>query len=198
MRYNKRYQSTLANLRRDTHYFKRSFAQIAPGAFVGNAVYAPYLNSYSFSLGQLPQVSEFTNLFDRYKITHVQLRFFLKIDPSAQTAANASFPKLYFVKDYNDTSTPSNLDELRQHNKCQVRVLNPNRPIIVNIKPAVLSETYRGVATTTYSPKWRQWVDCTHTDVPHYGLKWGIDDFTNTNYKLDIEGKMWFACKDQR
>lgn len=185
-------------MNKDVHFFRRSFAQIAPGAFSGNAAYNPYLNVYSFNLAQLPGVTDFSNLFDRYMITHVQLRFYLKIDPSAQTAATATYPKLYTVKEYDDSSTPTTLDQLREHNKCQVRVLFPNRPVIVNIKPAVLSEVYRGVATTSYTPKWKQWIDMENRDVPHYGLKWGIDDFTNTNYKLDIEGKMWFACKDQR
>lgn len=187
-----------ANRAHDTYYFKRSFAQIAPGAFSGNAAYTPYLNAYSFNLAQLPNVADFTALFDRYMITHIQLRFYLKIDPSAQTASTASYPKLYYVKDYDDASAPGSLDVLREHSRCVQKVLHPNRPVIVNIKPAVLHEVFRTGVLTSYSPKWKQYIDMANTNVEHYGLKWGIDDFTNTNYKLDIEGKMWFQCKDIR
>lgn len=180
----------------DRYFFKRSLQIAAP--FAGNVAYAPLLNGYNFTLGALPDVSDFTNLFDRYMITHVQLRFFLIIDPSAQAAAAATYPKLYFVRDYDDSTAPASLNSLRQHSKCVVRVMNPNRAVTINIKPAITTEVYRSAVATSYSPKWRQWVDMAHTDVPHYGLKWGIDDLTNTNYKVEILGKIWFQCKDQR
>lgn len=186
------------NRNRDVHFFKRSYAQIAPGSFAGNVAYAPYLNAYSFNLAQLPNYTEFSNLFDRYMLTHVQLRFTLKIDPSAQAAASAVYPKLYYVKDYDDSSSPASLDVLREHSRCVQKVLYPNRPVIVNVKPAILQEIYRSGVATTYSPRWKTWIDCNTMDCPHYGLKWGLDDFTNTNMKIDIEGKMWFACKDAR
>lgn len=185
-----------ANLGKDLYYFKRSFQQAAP--FAGAVGYAPLLNAYSFNLAQLPNVADFTSLFDRYMITHVQLAFYLTVEPGAQTAATATYPKLYMIRDYDDSSAPSSLNALREHSKCIVRVMNPNKPVIINIKPAITTEVYRSAVATSYSPKWNQWVDMAHTDVPHYGIKWAIDDLTNTNYKVEILGKMWFRCKDVR
>lgn len=183
------------NRGRDVHYFRRNFNF---GDLPGNAVHAPYLAANTFSFSQLPNVIEFTSLFDRYMITHVQLKFFLTIDPSAQAAASAVYPRMWWVRDYDDSIAPGSLDSLREHAKVSTKILTPNRPVIVNIKPAVLSETYRSALATTYSPKWRTWIDCGATDCPHYGLKYGIDNFTNTNYVLRVEGIMWFACKDTR
>lgn len=169
------------------------------GVIPGNATTgAPVLRGASFALSSLPGVSDFTNLFDMYKITHVQLRFHLQVDPGAQASASAIYPKLWYATDYDDDNAPASLNALREHARCKVRVLNPNRPVVVNIKPAVASLVYRGATTSSYSPKWRQWVDMAQTDVPHYGLKWAVDNLTNTNYTLQIEGKMWFACKDVR
>lgn len=183
------------NVRKDVHYFTRSFAQ---SVISGNVVNAPWVGAYSFSLSQLPGLTDFTTLFDRYKITHVQLKFYLKQDPSAQAAASAIYPKLYSVKDYDDATSPANVDELRQHSKCRIAVLHPNRPVTLNVKPAVLAQAYRGVSTVTYSPQWKTWIDMAQTDVPHYGLKLAIDDLTVTTYQVLVEGKMWFQCKDVR
>lgn len=179
----------------DVHFFKRHFEQ---AYLVGSAVYNPWLAGVVFQIAQIPNVSEFSNLFDRYMITHIKLKWYLTIDPSAQTAATASYPRLFWVPDYDDSTTPASINEIREHARCRDAVLHPNRPIIMNIKPAVLQEVYRGAVTTTYAPKWRTWLDMAVTDCPHYGLKAAIDDFTNLNYKLRIEGVMYFRCKDTR
>lgn len=178
-----------------THRFTRYFNS---GVVNGNALHLPYLSAASFSLSQIPNVGEFTALFDMYKITFVQLRFHLNIDPSAQPAATSVYPKLYYATDYDDSTAPSSLDDLRQHARMKVRVLTPNRPVIVNIRPAIASTVYQTAVSSTYSPKWRQWVDCQNSSTPHYGLKWGIDNLTNTAYNVQIEGRMWFSCKDVR
>lgn len=183
------------NVNKDVHFFKRSFFS---GTINGSATHNPYLEGLYFTFSQLPNVSEFSSLFDRYMITHAKVYYHLKIDPSAQTASTATFPKMYIVKDYDDSAVPASLNALREHSKCYYKVMTPNRPVVINIKPAILDTLYRSAVSSSYSPKWRQWVDMANTDVPHYGWKIGIDDLTNTNYKVECEVKLWFACKDTR
>lgn len=193
-RYSNRYKYTKRRVS-EAHRFVRRFDWTNVS---GNAVFAPWLNSATFSFNQLPGVGDFTSIFDRYKITYIKLYIWLKIDPSAQTPATASYPKLYYVKDYDDAIIPSSLNELREHQNCKVIVMNPNRPIVIRLKPSTLSLSYRSALASTYSPKWQQWIDMANIDVPHYGLKLAIDDLTNTNYQVRFEGKMWFVCKDVR
>lgn len=180
------------NLKQQIYSFKRRFQQ---AVISGNAAYNPYLTGVSWSLNQLPSVSEFTSLFDRYKITYIKLYVHLKVDPSAQSATAATYPKLYYIKDFDDASTPASLDALREYANCQVKVLNPNRPVVIRIRPSQLNLVYRTGISSSYTPKWNQWVDMGTTDIPFYGLKMGIDNLTNTNYTVDIEAKMWFKCK---
>lgn len=187
--------STRMNLKTDTYAFTR---RMFLGTIVGNAAYNPYLQCTTIQLGQLPGVTDFTNLFDRYMITYVKVRYHLKIDPSAQVASAASFPKLYYLRDYDDSNAPASLDEMRQHSKVTYRVMNPNKPITFGFRPATLAEVYRSPLTTSYSPKWNQWIDMADTTVPHFGWKIGVDDFTNTNYRCEVEAQIWFKCKDIR
>lgn len=178
------------------HRFVRM--QANPWSISGNAAYTPYVYGQTFSMDQLVNNSEFGNLFDNYKITHAQVKFYLEIDPSAQSAAAAYYPKLLYVIDHDDANAPASLNEMREHARCQVRVMTPQKPVVINIKPSALSEMYRSPITTSYVPKWHQWIDCAHLNVPHYGLKFAIDNFTNPVYTARQEVKLWFSCKDTR
>lgn len=177
------------------HKFRRN---MAPFTVTGNAVYTPYLGSFDYQFGNVTTATDFTNLFEYYRITHIQMRAYLKVDPSAQSAATAIYPKIWYCMDHNDNSTPASINELRERSDVKVKVLSPNRPVKIDLKPSVLAETYRSAVTTTYSPKWKQWLPCENTNVPHYGFKYAIDDFTNTNYKIDWEFIAFFECKNTK
>ncbi|AUM61760.1 capsid [uncultured virus] len=164
----------------------------------GNAAYAPLLNSFYFSLDKVQNYGEFANLYDFYKLTHVQVRFTLNVDPSSQTATTSYIPRLFYVIDHDDDTAPASLAEMREHDRCKVKNLNPGRTVVVNIKPAALAEMFRSGLTTTYTPKWKQWIDMAAPNCKHYGLKWAVDNLTNTNYYLSTELKYWFSCKDVR
>lgn len=163
----------------------------------GNAVHLPYQQAWVMALSDLPAVTDFSNLFDHYRINKVVYKFFLRIDPSAQSAATASFPKLYTAVDYDD-NTPLTQAEMRQHPNCKISVLNPNRAVTRILSPSTLGLTYLSAVSSTFSPQWKKWVDMANTGVPHYGLKWNIDDFTNTNYRLDVEACYYFSVKGVR
>lgn len=177
-----------------THSFIR---KATPFALQGNVAYAPYQNVTAISFSQIANSAEFSALYDQYKLNLVKLQFWLRVDPGAQTAAAAVMPKLYWFRDMDD-NVPASQTEMRERAHCKIAVLRPDRPITIFIKPNVLQEVYRGVGTTSYSPKFGQWLDMTNTDVTHYGIKWNIDNLTNTNYYVDIESTYYFQCKNTR
>lgn len=178
------------------HSFKRMFA--SPTSIVGNAVYNPYLSAYSFSLGQIVNSSEFANLYDQYRINYIVTKFWLKIDPSAQSAATSSFPKFYWYRDWDDATNPASLQELRENSRTKVVVMNPNRPVVVAFKPNVLQTLFNSGVTSTYKAAFNQWLDMSNTNTTHYGFKFAIDDLTNTNYKVDVEIVYYFQCRQPR
>jgi len=183
------------NIRKDIYAFKRRFFD---GTIPGGPTALPYLQAKTVTFQSLPNFADFSSLFDRYMISYLKVYYHLKTDPSAQSSVTATFPKLYWIRDYDDGLAPASLNELREHAKCQYRVMNPNKPVVFGLRPATLTEKYRSPISTTYSPQWNDWIDMATTDVPHYGWKIGIDDLTNTNYRVDVEVVMWFKCKDTR
>lgn len=179
------------------HHFKRMISN--PGSLQGAVGYAPYTsNFYLNGLTNLPNYLEFTNLYEQFRINYCVWKVWLRIDPSAQTATNASYPKFYWCRTDDSTSTPGTLDVIRERQNSRVKVLTPNRPITVKFRPNVLGAAYQTAVSTAYTPKWKQWIDCGNSSTVHYGFGWAIDNLTNTNYYLDFEISVYFSCKNSR
>lgn len=185
------------NLKNQVHYFSR---RVDLGSIVSTGLNQPTLTSLSFNLNTIPNVSEFTTLFDQYKFTYVKLMFKLNQDPSAQTAVNSYYPTMYHCVDHDDVIPPTSINDLRQHGRTRMSVLRPNRYTVIKIKPSVLNELFRTAGQTTVQPKWRQWIDMAHPDTTHYGLKYALDNTfnLNPNYSLEVQAQYWFQCRDVR
>lgn len=187
------------NLKRQVHYFSR---KLSLGSIVSANLNVPTLTSLTFRLSDVPNVGEFSSLFDQFKLTYVKLMFKLNQDPSSQPATNSFYPTMYHSVDHDDAVAPSSLNDMREHGRTRMSVLRPNRYTVVKVKPSVLFEAARnpGAGTTTYCPKWRQWVDMAHTDTLHYGLKYALDNTfnLNPNYSLEVQAQYWFQCRDTR
>lgn len=185
------------NVKRQTYFFKR---RTFLNNIVSVGINTPTLTSTTFSLGQLPGISDFTSLFDKYKITYVKMMMKLVVDPSAQNANVSHYPTLYYCPDYDDNLTPASINDLREYGRTRMAVLRPDRYVTIRIKPAVLQEYFISAGQTSVASKWNQWVDMARTDIPHYGLKYAIDNLfnLNSNYQLEQQICMWFQCKDTR
>lgn len=180
-----------------------SFKRMARDGFsyTGNVAYNPLLVTWSanwINLALVVNASDFANLYDQYRINFVVFKVWLKIDPGAQTAATASYPKLYWYRDYDDNTAPGSLNEMRENVKCKVAVLNPNRPITIKFKPNTLQLLYQSTIANQFKPVFGQWLDMSSTNTPHYGIKVAIDDLTNTNYKVEVETTFYFQCRQPR
>lgn len=177
------------------HHFRRT---ATPNDVTGGAIGNISFGAFGYNINQLPNVSEFINLFDHFRINAVVSKFYLQIDPAAtNTQTSAVIPRMYWVKDYNDSAAPVDIATLRQYNNMRQRTLNPYRPITIKVRPAVLTNMYEGVATTAYSPKWKCWIDTNDPATPHFALKWAIENFP-TGYTVKVEHTFYISCKNVR
>jgi len=162
--------------------------------------------SFEFKLSDMPAYTEFTALFDKYRIDKAEVNFQLINNPNGPATLNGNtvtnacnfFPKLYYCRDYDDSSTVT-LTQIKERSGTKMVVLEPNKIVRIKLKPAVAVQLYKTSTTTGYSPKWGAFVDAAQPDVPHYGLKTVIDflqlDPIQT-YNVITEYKLWFTCKD--
>lgn len=196
---NMRPKCTQATVYRYTRYSTNSVTQtIDTTEFLGYA---------QFTLDDVKSYTDFTNLYDQFKISHAQVHFTLITNPDATLAHNQLaqynptnwYPKIWWVYDSDDSSTIS-LSAMKERQGVKFRMLQPNKTIIMNVKPKALVQTYSTPTGTGYAPK-RIWLDCaTGYNVKHYGLKYVIDTLgqdPNDTYpfKVRVEIKYWLRFK---
>lgn len=175
------------------HRFRRNGSALT--TITGNVAYAPYQQATNIQLAFTQNYTELTALFDQYKIDYVIQKFYLTVDPSAQTAANAVFPRLYWVRDKNDQTLLSQA-QMRERSDLKIAVLRPDRPVVLKCKPNLLTQQFLSGVTNAYTPVWNQWINTDAPTAPYYTWKWNIDNLTNTNYKVDVETIVYMSFKN--
>lgn len=174
------------------HKFQRGYQALT---LDGNVVHAPYLQAFETQLGFLPGFTEFTSLYDEYRIDYVQYKFYLKSAIDSFTTGNVDYPVLHWAVDNDDAGIPTTLADIQQHSNAKTALLTCEKPVVVGYKPSVAQEIYRTPITTAYASKQNVFVDTTGTNVPHYGLKWGLDSFINSNMRLQVQCRVWLSAR---
>lgn len=162
----------------------------------GNAAYTPYIPSVAiggvqvFKLADLPNYTDFTNLFEEYMITGIKLSFTIRRSVQTQsTGATNSFathPHLYYNIDItgNDMVATNVNNMLEQPNTKRVR-LQDDRSTGIYLQPRTSNTVYQTGITPAYAVNRMQWVSTAYPSVPHYGVKMLIDEFTDTGNYVD-------------
>lgn len=199
----RKYRRTLykrGNYKPKTFYFKRTFTAeqdvydyTGVTHFVGNGV------SGNYRLAQLPNYTEFTNLFDQYKIAGVQQKFVYSAN-SQDPSSTSALPMLGFIHDYDDGTALSSLNDYLQYPNH--KVYRMDKPVIKTFfRPKSALAVYSG-AFTSYARN-NNWIDVGSPSVEHYGLKWYIDPMipgigSNVIGKLRIYITVYLKMKNVR
>ena len=139
-----------------------------------NSVFA----TYTFTLAQsLPNYAELTNVFDQYRIVYVIAKFRLIAPPEATNTPllQQFFPDIACAVDHDDSAAATSMNALYEYGKCKTGILKPGVWFTYKCRPTALSSIYRGVTSAYSVTPGKTWIDAAYTDVPHYGLKVGVD-----------------------
>lgn len=175
------------------YHFKRSFQSslIALNASGANTI------GYSFALNQLPNYTEFTSLFDLYRLNYVVMKFvpnWTGNDNNPVTTA-WSAPNFHSVIDHDDSTNPTSIDYMLQYPSHQMT--QGHKIHIRKFRPSVLAQMYTG-ATDSTCPKYKQWLNCADASTPHYGLKVYIDAPNTTCGAYRVFVTVYLSCKGVR
>jgi hypothetical protein len=171
-----------------THRFHRQAAPITiTSSTVGETLFA-----FNFQLGYLPSYTEFTALYDQYKIDAVDIT----ILPSSVTSTPADQASGFVVLavDYDDATTPANVDSLLQYGAAEVFPINS--AIRMRLRPRMAVAAYSG-AFTSYANTPSTWIDVASPSVQHYGLKFG-SSATTTSVKWQVFARYHLQMKSSR
>lgn len=209
-KYYRRSRKSYKRFKRNVYHFKRSYSTaVEIGASAGFANF--YGGVATIAFNQLPNYTEFTNLYDEYRINCICFKFAPLIRATNVTFADSNIgaaqkytsnlgwytPKFHWVRDYDDAGAPTAVTQLQEYQTYHTRDFT--RPIKVKCWPAVSVPVYKTGIAFGYGSKFKQWIDCAHPDVPYYCLKFGVDNI-NLNQRMfySIEATFYFSCKDVR
>lgn len=181
----------------------------------GSMNYASF--SLNFQIGSIPFISEFSSLFDSYRIRKVVVKIqsygTVAMNPpgsAGQTYPNVS-PMVHWVIDNDDNTLPTadaaGIDTLREYPSYRVRRLisDSDKPITIVLKPKTLTSTqtsggtYVGPANAARN----LWLDIAVNTAPHYGIKGIIQGINPQNSQVfstpvRAETTYYFQCKGVR
>lgn len=129
----------------------------------------------------LPNYTEFTNLFDEWKIDYVKVKIQFTNNFASTTAANpsyqaASLPLMLYAVDQDDDVAPTNLDIMTQYQNLRTRVFDSNGPEYCQFKPKAQLATEAGnILATGYASNYGGWLNTSSTGTDYMGMKFWLD-----------------------
>lgn len=166
-------------------------AESMPGTFQNGVAMA-------FRLSSLPSYTEFTPLFDRYKILGVKLTFMYQVNEFAAGGSPIA-PTILYSSDNDDAIAPTYLG-MRQRQNVKQKVLGISKPFSIYLRPSKVVATSSGSASTLNSLiDKKSWINTADSDVNHFGFKMWLNNVYSTagsNLQLEIKPTYYLAFKD--
>lgn len=148
-----------------------------PGATGPNSIVETGANqhlAYSFKLDNVVNPSDFTNLYDMYRINKVTLFVEPLWDQAGSVAsANPVNYRLRVVHDYNDNNPLTDEDQYLEYSNCKSYTAIRNRSIKITLYPKINNtvENVGGGQAFTSMASNKVWLNMADDEVPHFGIK---------------------------
>lgn len=154
--------------------------------------------AYSFTLSQLPNVGEFTTLFDTYRINKIVLTIEPAMESNQMTSPQLISRKwLRVVHDYDDANVLANENQYFEY--ANMKSYDCLKAAKIVLYPKIARQIFNGALTTAYGQEGKVWLDSASPDVPHYGIKMfipalGIDN----SFQFRVRATYYISCKQTR
>jgi len=131
----------------------------------------------AFALNLLPNYTEFTALFDAYRIMRIDGLFIYDANSagvSSQVGYSPSYlPNLLLVNDFDDGNALTAVTDYEQYES--FRVVRLDQQHRITFIPQIAVGAYGGAVFTNYARQRGIWLDAASPAVEHYGIKFGVD-----------------------
>lgn len=135
----------------------------------GSTIYQPLM----------PNASEFTNLFDLYRITKVNCTMIYSANDAITSTPTQMLPVLHIANDYNSTGSFA-LTDILQYDTVKHYQLGKEKSVKWSFVPHTRSDTLTnsglGLSSAAQN-KPGQWFDTSSPSIQHYGTRVYMDNF---------------------
>lgn len=193
-RYAKKFKPSRSIMSRQIHWFKR---RTGSTAITGDGIANVQFRGFNFLLSSVVNSGEFSALYDQYKLTGIALDFYLNRNSANASVVNGVLPRMYIVTDYNTSTAPTDIDELKEYSNCRVHDFTPEKNHFrYYLRPKILMEVYRTALTTGTAPRKPMWISTDHLDLQHFGVRLAVTNLQDADYTVVIEPTFYFGCKN--
>lgn len=128
--------------------------------------------SFQFTLNDVSDLSDFTNLFAFYRINSVNVKIYLSntnstVGKNAQVLCRYDSNRL----GVGDEAANEQIYLDSQTARTKLCLTTMGKPISFLMKLKIAAEVYAGAVNTDYVIKNPTWISTTETSTPHFGLK---------------------------
>jgi hypothetical protein len=152
-----------------------------------------------FALNFVPGVTDFSALFDQYRIDRVEYVFEMDIADGSLNSTT-KWPRIIVAPDFNNQAAPiTENDVLVYEQSKQYQFSTSERRFSVVLKPMVAASIYRTGISNGYEMKPSGWLDMATTDVPHYGVRFWVNNHNSTNFgssRIRTYTRYWMSFRN--
>ena len=176
-------------LKQPVQYFTRS--KYIPGAFAAAAGATNY-DAAVARLVDVPSYTDFTNLYDQYKIISVKFAYLPRGNQADLGTSGSQITRLFSVLDYDDSVVPTSIDQLCEYQN--LKMTNTSKAHVRSFQPRYIREIDTGLGATGKEVVRGGWIDCTNNNVTHRGIKLALQGpvVGTITYDLMITYKLAF------
>lgn len=193
---NRRYRSRIPMTpsRQKTHFFKRHVDL----GIISLTSAGITTQGFSFQLDEVPNYTEFTALYDQYKLAAVAVKFMpmqtvMQVSGAGVGNFNTRFAT---VIDYDSSGGFASFNDAREFGTCKVK--NVSQYHTRYIKPRIKSANENDSTTIVASGNRRMWLNTAVANIPHYGVRYVFEAIPTTGYVVQykVEAKYYFAFRN--
>lgn len=182
------------SLRQPVQYFKRSTYS---SGFISNSTTQDIHNNYFFTLNSIPGVSDFTGLYDQYRINAVKWTLIPRgnnsdITPGSGSTSSANSVGIFSCLDYDDSTNLTSITQYLQYQNNKMTRTHQQHSRY--LKPKINAQIVNNV-TSVSAVNMKGWLDITASDVPHYGIKYCLQQAPSSVQQFDLKVDYYIAFK---
>jgi len=128
-----------------------------------------------FKLFNVPNASDFTSLYDEYRIVKVEVEIIPAFTSANNLLGSNGYPRMHQIHscvDYDGGNSGTTLASMMQYTNYKGSSIDRIHKRV--IFPKIATEVFNTSVSTAYAPKWGQWIDTSNSSVPHYGMIYNI------------------------
>ena len=138
--------------------------------------YGNYLGTQPSYAGVVPNSSDFTNLFDQYRIDSVEMTIISSSTNSSTATPTTGEPVIWLFNDLDDAVAPTSVGQFLEREGLRTISFGDHNVKKHRVYPRITVSAFQGVLPAYAAGGKYQWLDIAYPDIKYFGTKMYYDN----------------------